>query len=436
MSNYRTVTMPVKAGDIGALTARIFDPDRTLPIVVLSPSSDTGHPRVPVEMLSHRFTGLIVVLETMAASTALSDEVGNLRVFGGAARVIHPGATREDRPHRHPVYMTFPDQDPRQTADAIVEHVLRVFHDGRDEQPPSSGKVEAPTRPLPKPGPLPVEAPPEEPVQPPEPEPEQPEGAPPVPTATPAGVPEGASATVPVAVVPDDLPEQVANSTAAAVRDLIGDLVTQRDHDLERAVARERARADAAEESFRSLHAEHQALTERFETLRTQHSERRRALEARLRAAEKAAEESSGSGPWPPVVYPDDPEEQFRYEVEQRWLMTYSSEDRRAYPMQEYTVGPGFIESLNADVVPTRKAIDVCVEVVTQRVWATKRCHPVTECGGGSKTRTRPSGETAYRANIKSESPGAPRLMWWQGGNGQIEFAGAAHHDDLSTLDG
>lgn len=420
MSSHRTVTLYVGSGDIGALVARLFDPDRTLPIVVLSPSSDTGEPRVPVEMLSHRFTGMIAVLRTMEASSALSDEVGSLRVFGGAIRVVHPGATPEGDHNRHPVFMTFPEQDPRATADAVVAHLL-----GDVDEPLPSGDVQAPLRPLPTPAPPPAAVPlPCDPAQPPEDVSEDSRGT-----------PEQAPSQAPG--LPEDLPEQVADSTAAAVRHLIEDLVAHRDHDLERAVARERARADAAEAELKALHVEHHALAERFEEMKTQNTERRKVIESRLRAAERSAEEAGAGDPWPPTVYPDDPAAQFRYEVEQRWLMTYSPEERRDYPMQEYTLGPGFIESLAAEVVPARKVVDVCVEVVTQRVWETRRCHPATENGSGSKNRTRASGETAYRANLKSESPGAPRLMWWQGGSsGLIEFAGAAHHDDLSTIEG
>lgn len=411
MTGHRTVTMEVTISDVGLLVSRLLDETRTRPIVVLSPASDTGKPRVPVESLRHRFTGVLAVIQTMEASAALSDALGDgLHVYGGAVRVVYPGASLDGSQYDHPMFMTFPEDDPQRTADAIVRHVLG--HAAPSLPDVAAGAAgEGSVCPVPKPSPVPAAAPDPEPVQ-----------AEPTPARASLHADEQA-----------DLPGQVAATTAAAVKDLITTLIADRDSDVTREVAREGARADAAEEALRLLNADHHALTEQVANLRAQWETQHKALDARVRAAEQAAE-SAGDTTWPPTVYPDDREAQFRYEVEQRWLMTYPPEDRRRYPLRDYVFAPGFLDSLDAQIVPTCKTVDVCVEVVTQRVWESKKCHTLTVNGRGSKARTRACGDTAYRVNIKSDSPGAPRLMWWQCSDGRVELLAAAHHDDLPTV--
>lgn len=134
--------------------------------------------------------------------------------------------------------------------------------------------------------------------------------------------------------------------------------------------------------------------------------------------------------PQVPVVF-DDPVEQLRHEVWLAWLA--SAPQSRRGEMAEYLIGPDFITDLSMDLIDRPRVITVMVEVLRDVVWDlhARGVHQMRESEhGGSPTRVRTDGAAAWRAAIKRNSPGAPRLMWWVLPDGTIEFARATHHDD------
>lgn len=409
-ATHRCATMHIDRTQVGTLVARIFDPARTLPIVLVSRGTDTGEPRVPLTLLNDRFDGLIVVLADRITSDVLTDAVGaTYRAFGGAVRVIYPGATVSDHWRIHPQFLTYPGDDPAATAERVVAAVNR-HHQGEEvSAPPATRQGPAmqvkpcPPPSAPTPAPAPVRSEPT-----------------PVP-ADPEPTPPPQPATSPLD--PDVLAQHVADVTrtqvVAALLDLVGNVGSREETE------RERSRADAAEQALDALRDRHEHTMRDLSETRTAAERVRRDLESDLRQARAEHQ-------WPPKVY-DDPVEQVTYEITQRWLTQFSPCEREEFPLRHFTIGDAFIQSLDSPVVPRSKAIDVAVEVICKRVWKTRPAHPITENGNGSKTLTR-GPDIAYRAYIKVESPGAARLLWWECADGSVELVAASHHDDFSAL--
>jgi hypothetical protein len=134
-----------------------------------------------------------------------------------------------------------------------------------------------------------------------------------------------------------------------------------------------------------------------------------------------------------PTVFAD-PERQFCYEVEQLWLWTHPEAERAEYALAGFTAGPDWFESLAAIQVVDRGAVVAAViDVLTGRavVKNGRRVHRQrVGKGGGTAPLTRADGAAAWRCDIRSATPAAPRLLWWVLPDGRIELAKAAVHDD------
>lgn len=135
----------------------------------------------------------------------------------------------------------------------------------------------------------------------------------------------------------------------------------------------------------------------------------------------------------PPAVYAD-PEVQFRYEVEQHWLSTLPEKERSKHPLAEYLLGSDFLDSLAAlQVVRHDAVLTAVVDVLTGQVSIKngRRTHRQrVGRGGGTAPLVRADGAAAWRCDIRSSTPAAPRLLWWVLPDGRIELAKAAVHDD------
>lgn len=144
----------------------------------------------------------------------------------------------------------------------------------------------------------------------------------------------------------------------------------------------------------------------------------------RLRA-ELAAEDS-------PLF--SDPEEQFRDDVQRSWLRTVSESERKNYPLRGFRLGPEFLSSLEMPQAPRAKIVEVVVDVLTRRAYEmasrSVRPHGASGPAGVTGQIVRSDGATGYRANIRSNTPQAPRLMWWELTDGTVELALAGRHDD------
>ncbi|WP_274036368.1 hypothetical protein [Streptomyces sp. MMBL 11-1] len=135
----------------------------------------------------------------------------------------------------------------------------------------------------------------------------------------------------------------------------------------------------------------------------------------------------------PPSVY-DDAEKQLRYEIGQVWLWRYPEAERAAWPLRPYRLGPDWLACF-ADIRPAqrRDILDIVTDVLTGRAAevAGRQVRPHrTRADGSAPQRVREDGATAWRCNIKSNSPAAPRMTWWKLRDGSLELGRISIHDD------
>lgn len=130
----------------------------------------------------------------------------------------------------------------------------------------------------------------------------------------------------------------------------------------------------------------------------------------------------------------DDPETQFRDDVERSWLRQIVESDRPQWSLREFRVGPRFLDSLDMPQASRRKIIEVVVDVLTRRAFEMPARSVRAQGDGGpagvNGQVVRPDGATGYRCNIRANTPQAPRLMWWELTDGTVELALAGRHDD------
>lgn len=126
--------------------------------------------------------------------------------------------------------------------------------------------------------------------------------------------------------------------------------------------------------------------------------------------------------------------EQLRFEVYLAWATSTTPDDKDAYPWRDdWTLSPDFLASL-ATVQAARpsRLADVMCDIIVGRGGHTE--HPLRSGpGGDDPQRERADGGKAYRAYLKSHSPGAPRLHFWRLPGSRIEFASVRLHDDMRT---
>lgn len=116
----------VQASDVGHLVARIFDPQRFEPLVIVSPAGDTGAPRVDIRALETELPAgtELAVLGSMHASERLSDSVDSaFQCYGGGVRVVVPNALRSDSWRRHKLITVFPNENPAVALRSIITQV-------------------------------------------------------------------------------------------------------------------------------------------------------------------------------------------------------------------------------------------------------------------------------------------------------------------------
>ena len=411
----------VGVSDVGILVSRIFDSSRDGALVVVSPASDTNRPRIDPKLLAqHLVPGTeLAVLDSMTASERLSDTVDpQFQVYGGGIRVILAGAARTDHWRRHRLFRVYPGDDADSACLEIADYVrarqeiggsrkvgastpqqalsedqmaalnrFRSFLDVTPPTPPQAPKVPKPGPPssrAPKPGPTPKPGPHRPASTPPAPTPVAPES----PVSTVTGI-----STAELKNLLDTQTERIANKLRSSI---IDDLMLLLDSDHE-SLARERSRADAAEEELDDL---------------------------RRRMADQ--EERRGY----PRVY-SDPEKQFRWEVEYEWL-TGNPEEERGESLVPYIISEGFLDSMEAEILRGRaKIIQVVVDILSGHAWDRRKTHQFIIPGKSVIQKSIPEGAVPWRTYVKRGAPGAARLTWWQYPDKTIELVHVGHHDDL-----
>lgn len=435
-------TWLVDSAEVGHLVTRIFDVTRTEALVVVSPTSETGSPRISVPHLVELLPPgtEVAVLKTMRASSLLSDAVDTqFQCYGGSVRVILPGATRTDYWRRHRLFTVYPEDD----QDAACRLIARHVADSQGAGParhvtgrPAGGVLdrrqaaelaeyrrhlierdaeETAPRPAPKPGSGPKPGPGMRKAV---------TGTPAQPSGEPAPAPGREPQLVPAAesVEPTSVPESSPRPAGQTGRILSVDsdaLEKLFDTKVDTIVRRVTA---GLEDGLLALLNEELQAQDRERSRADSLAEQNADLQQRLDTAQDGRRSA--------VQVFTDPEKQLHWEIEQEWLIG-TPESERGHQLTRYTLEPGFLESMATEIVPRAKTVRVMVDILAGHAWDRHKTHQFTTAPRGGKQRVRDDGATAWRTYVKAESPGAPRLTWWQCADGSVQFGHVGHHDEL-----
>jgi hypothetical protein len=129
-----------------------------------------------------------------------------------------------------------------------------------------------------------------------------------------------------------------------------------------------------------------------------------------------------------------DPDEQFSHELWLTWLRHTPESDRADWPLDDYVLADGFLDSLRAHPADLQaRALRACVDVVTGRANEiparnTHRMSSTAQNDGPDLIRE--DGARGWRCAVATGTPAGWRLLWWEHTDGTVELAKIAHHDD------
>lgn len=184
------------------------------------------------------------------------------------------------------------------------------------------------------------------------------------------------------------------------------------------------------ERQLQELGAQRQDLIEERTEQRMRIQELKRDLETE-RARSRELERLVLGG-----VDPAESEASFRHAVARLHETLYTSSDRESHPLQDYRLGPRFLETVRAlEGFQVAKIVEVCVHVLSGRHDAVpgKRIHPLKAGDSGPQRVRAIDGAKGWRCALQVESPQARRLHWWVLRGGTIELASVNLHDDLTV---
>lgn len=262
------------------------------------------------------------------------------------------------------------------------------------------------------------------------PEPGPVKGPAPAPDPAPPPIPRPRPTPALLAVRAGQAPEPPATlgspSPGAALRTAQQNLAAARNQ-----VAHLENQARAREDAIRSLTAEVTQLKQELQQ-RTRSLERTDRDLRRLRRTHlKDVQQRNTPGD---TLFLDG-EEQFRYEVQERWALRIPAADKAARPLRPYRFGPRFLASLTeVGGIDRRKVVDVVVEVLTGLVDALpgRETHQLRAGTGPEDGPLRRDGATCWRVSLQRNTPQARRLHYWRGADG-IELARVVLHDDFGA---
>lgn len=453
--------MPVQrlssVADVDDLVAELFDPGRTDPIVVVTTRNRETTPLIDPEPLAAGITPLPVrLLETGDLTRHLTANLPDLfGVFGGAARIWWPNLKSTDDPHRHPLVFCYAAEDaPRATQKLLSELERGTWQNSRYLLTPSTrSTVSVPVESWEVGTELPakvVQAQPgggevelggtrawlvrrrRDPVlvegsmvrvvitgydgaQPlvrrvDQPEPAAPETSQ-ASSATvgprPGPRPATPAVTTPLAPPPPALDDRVVADLRSDLQEALrrASLMEARAEAAEAEVA-ETARA--AQREIRELRKERRSLQDKVKHLKAQ----------LLGGADV-----------------EDVEDAFRAQLQRAYERTTSVADRETWPLQDYQVGPAFLESLDVQPELRPKVVEVCADVVSGRfrVMPGREHHDLRSgIGGDAPQVTRADGARAYRIAVQIKTPSARRLHYWRLPDGSVELSRVVLHDDMT----
>jgi hypothetical protein len=118
-------------GEVPGFADLLFNQDRRIPVIAISPDRETGRPIVDGDKLARELSGLaIIAILKSDATFPLTDAVGKaLGCFGGAVRIYWPSLKRDptqddESPTIHPLYMPW-DITERQTPERFASFLVR-----------------------------------------------------------------------------------------------------------------------------------------------------------------------------------------------------------------------------------------------------------------------------------------------------------------------
>jgi len=310
-------------------------------------------------------------------------------VYGGAVRVYAPqGGVRLTDAGEHPLITVYEEH-----ADLATEKIVNALERVRIRHPASGPR---PLRSVPKP----------------------------------ASVPDGESHRLPATAAGGAAPAG-SRAQRPARPDAPAPFPVFRDPSA--LLARAHERLARAHEQIDTLRRELTAEIGRSRELSGQLETAREQLAAARRAQQRQRpDRASRTQHHRPVVFAD-PERQLRHEIHLTWLETVAEAEREDWPLRSYTLGEDFLASLATSSAARDKILEVAVQVITRRAGQVP-AREVRQFGSGrtGPQRKRDDGASAWRANIATKTPQAPRFLWWELPDGRVELGKAAAHDDLS----
>jgi hypothetical protein len=135
------------------------------------------------------------------------------------------------------------------------------------------------------------------------------------------------------------------------------------------------------------------------------------------------------------MTYFKDPEVQFRWDVQRAWVERTTPDDKDAFHLGDYVVGPDFLHTLETtDGIDPAKVVEVVAEVVSGRLeqMSARAAHLLREGDGAEEpVVTRRDGAKCWRIYLEHKSPQARRLHYWRLTDGRVELSSVRLHDDF-----
>jgi len=423
--------------DVQRLATVLQDPNRDLPVVVVSTPNGSAEPRFLMEQVAREVgdTALINVIPTGPLTFYLSDTLGtDFGVYAGAGRIYPAGTDWLDDRTLAPLVFAYPDSDNRELTNKLTRRVYEVagkqeafnvtvttggrttqhtlIADGPDwatvmaaVQADHDAREQAPTV-TPTPRTVAVPAPKQTVT---------------APAAAPASRKKMAAEIEALTAELSRQQQEIARLTAMqpgttnrALRDQVQNL-----EDLI-----EEARNDARTARIQTARAEAKLAT----ALESARENGRRIA----RSAKKGGNAvSTADRPIPIDEFPT-ADSAARHAILLAWVDRIPAAEKTERPLPDYRLGAEFTDSFEGLTdTQTTKALRCVVDILTGRDdLAARRVHPLRiSDAGGAPAYVRDDGAVCFRASIESNTASARRLHYWKLPDGTLELIRIVIHD-------
>ncbi|WIE81001.1 hypothetical protein [Curtobacterium sp. MCSS17_016] len=420
------------ADDVRRLATVLQDPNRDLPVVVVSTPTGSTEPRFLMEQVAREVgdTALINVIPTGPLTYHLSDTLGDdFGVYAGAGRIYPAGTDWLDDRSLAPLVFAYPGSDNREVTNKLTRRVQEVA--GKAEAfnvtVTSGGRTTQHT--LIADGPdwatvmAAVQADHEARQQ--------------------TAVTAPAATVVPAPMQTVTAVPATRKKMAAEIEALTAEIGRQQ-QEINRLTAMQPGNTNRAlREQVTNLEdlieeARNDARAARVETARA---------EAKLAAALAAAKEngrriarsakkggnavSTAERPIPIDMFPT-ADAAARHAILLAWVDRIPAAEKTERPLPDYRLSDGFTDSFEPLTdTQTTKALRCVVDILTGRDdLAARRVHPLrTSEAGNAPAWVRDDGAVCFRANIESNTASARRLHYWKLPDGTLELIRIVVHD-------